>query len=69
VCTSDAAARGRVLDALRAGILQVGAGALPVHPDAPFGGWKASGFGPPEHGVWDAAFATRPQAVYGGDGS
>ena len=69
VCTSDAVARGRVLDALRAGILQVGAGALPVHPDAPFGGWKASGFGPPEHGVWDAAFATRPQAVYGGDGS
>lgn len=66
VCTSDAAARNRVLDALHAGILQVGAGALPVHPDAPFGGWKASGFGPPEHGVWDATFATRPQAVYGG---
>ena len=68
VCTGDAGTRRRVLDALRAGILQVGAGALPVHPDAPFGGWKASGFGPPEHGVWDAAFATRPQAVYGGDG-
>jgi acyl-CoA reductase-like NAD-dependent aldehyde dehydrogenase len=48
--------------------VQIGPGPLPVHPDAPFGGWKASGFGPPEHGEWDAAFATRPQAVYGDDG-
>lgn len=65
VCTTDERARGRVLDEGRAGIVQVGAGPLPVHPDAPFGGWKASGIGPPEHGQWDAAFYARPVAVYG----
>jgi aldehyde dehydrogenase (NAD+) len=41
-------------------------GARAVHAEAPFGGWKAAGFGPPEHGVWDREFYTRPQAVYGG---
>jgi len=54
-----------VIDHATVGIVQVGPGPVPVHPDAPFGGWKASGFGPPEHGEWDATFATRPQAVYG----
>ena len=67
VCTNDAIARQRVLDRAEVGIVQIGPGPLPVHPDAPFGGWKASGFGPPEHGEWDATFATRPQAVYGSD--
>jgi acyl-CoA reductase-like NAD-dependent aldehyde dehydrogenase/nicotinamidase-related amidase len=65
VCTVDAGARARVLDEARVGIVQMGAGPLPVHPDAPFGGWKASGLGPPEHGEWDVAFYSRPQAVYG----
>lgn len=65
LCTGDEHARRRMLDEGRAGIVQVGAGPLPVHPDAPFGGWKASGIGPPEHGRWDAAFYSRPQAVYG----
>jgi len=68
VCTADERARRRVLDEGCAGIVQVGAGPLPVHPDAPFGGWKASGIGPPEHGRWDAAFYSRPQAVYGDTG-
>jgi acyl-CoA reductase-like NAD-dependent aldehyde dehydrogenase len=66
ICTGDDAARRRVLDEARVGIVQVGAGPLAVHPGAPFGGWKASGFGPPEHGEWDAAFFTRPQARYEG---
>jgi len=65
VCSSDPGVRGRVRDAAEVGIVQLGAGPVPVHPDAPFGGWKASGFGPPEHGEWDAWFATRLQAVYG----
>jgi len=65
VSSADDATRRRVLDEAQAGIVQVGAGPLPVHPDAPFGGWKASGIGPPEHGEWDAAFFTRAQAVYG----
>jgi len=68
VCSTDPAVRARVRDAADAGIVQLGAGPLPVHPDAPFGGWKASGFGPPEHGEWDAWFATRLQAVYGDEG-
>lgn len=49
-----------------AGVLRYGAGALAVHPQAPFGGWKASGLGPPEHGRWDVEFYSRVQAVYGG---
>ena len=65
VCSSDPRVRARVRDAAEVGIVQLGAGPVPVHPDAPFGGWKASGFGPPEHGEWDAWFATRLQAVYG----
>lgn len=64
-CTDDPAALDRILRAARVGIVQVGGGILPVHPDAPFGGWKASGIGPPEHGLWDVQFLTRPQAVYG----
>jgi acyl-CoA reductase-like NAD-dependent aldehyde dehydrogenase/nicotinamidase-related amidase len=68
VHTRDAATRARVLDAAEAGIVQLAAGLLAVHPRAPFGGWKASGLGPPEHGIWDAAFYSRSQAVYGDAG-
>lgn len=64
VHTRDEQARARVLEAAQAGIVQLASGALAVHPRAPFSGWKASGLGPPEHGVWDAAFYTRTQAVY-----
>jgi acyl-CoA reductase-like NAD-dependent aldehyde dehydrogenase len=63
--TGDDRARCRFCEAAEAGILKLASGPLAVHPDAPFGGWKASGFGPPEHGLWDRAFYTRPQAVYG----
>jgi len=66
LCTQDAAARERFAERIEAGILKLAPGALAVHPDAPFGGWKASGIGPPEHGDWDREFYTRPQAVYGG---
>jgi acyl-CoA reductase-like NAD-dependent aldehyde dehydrogenase len=55
----------RVVDAARVGIVSVGAAPPAIHPDAPFGGWKASGFGPPEHGEWDRWFFGRVQAVYG----
>ena len=64
VHTRDPRARARVLEAAQAGIVQLAAGPLAVHPRAPFSGWKASGLGPPEHGVWDAAFYARTQAVY-----
>ncbi len=64
-CTSDPGARAAIADHADVGMVQLGAGPLPVHPDAPFGGWKASGIGPPEHGEWDVAFFARTQAVYG----
>jgi alpha-ketoglutaric semialdehyde dehydrogenase len=65
ICTSDDTAATELARRAAAGILYRGAGPVPVHPDAPFGGWKASGMGPPEHGVWDLQFFTRPQALYG----
>ena len=55
----------RFLQETRAGILRVGLGQGAIHPDAPFGGWKSSGVGPPEHGKWDGEFYARPQALYG----
>jgi len=65
VCTRDPAARSAVMARAAAGIVQIGSRPPAIHPDAPFGGWKASGLGPPEHGVWDVEFLTRAQAVYG----
>lgn len=61
----DEAERRRYAESMRAGMLQFSAGPLDVHAAAPFGGWKASGIGPPEHGEWDRLFYARPQAVYG----
>lgn len=60
----DAAAQDRFIAAAEAGILRLSAGPLAVHPEAPFGGWKASGIGPPEHGRWDIDFYSRAQALY-----
>ena len=48
-----------------AGILRINPRSFGIHPDAPFSGWKASGIGPPEHGVWDAEFYSRAQVLYG----
>lgn len=48
-----------------AGILRLNPKGFPVAADAPFGGWKSSGMGPPEHGRWDREFFARAQAVYG----
>jgi len=64
VCTRDPDARRRIEAAADVGIVQLGAGAVPIHADAPFGGRKASGIGPPEHGEWDAQFFSVPQVVY-----
>ncbi|MFU8764508.1 MAG: aldehyde dehydrogenase family protein [Haliea sp.] len=46
-----------------AGILATGEG-LRIHPAAPFGGFKESQLGPPEHGVWDREFFSRVQVRY-----
>lgn len=56
--------RARFLDEARAGILKIGSATAGVGAETPFGGWKASGVGPAEHGSGDPEFYTRPQAVY-----
>lgn len=63
--THDPAKQQEFLEAIEAGLVQLAPGPLPVHPHAPFGGWKASRLGPPEHGVWDREFYSRVQAIYG----
>jgi len=65
IATRDPAAVRAFVERVEAGIVKLTPGALPVHAEAPFGGWKASGVGPPEHGVWDREFYSRPQALYG----
>jgi alpha-ketoglutaric semialdehyde dehydrogenase len=55
----------RFLAEARAGILKLNSATTGVDTTLPFGGWKASGLGPPEHGEADRLFYTRLQAVYG----
>jgi acyl-CoA reductase-like NAD-dependent aldehyde dehydrogenase len=54
----------KFLEQARAGILKVNQSTAGAAVDAPFGGWKASGVGTPEHGGFAAEFFTRPQTVY-----
>lgn len=62
-CTS---LRERFLDEAHAGILKLDQSTAGAAADAPFGGWKSSGIGPPEHGSGDVEFYTRMQTVYRG---
>ncbi|HWC59410.1 MAG TPA: aldehyde dehydrogenase family protein [Verrucomicrobiae bacterium] len=55
------------LQAAEAGVLKINSSTAGVDIALPFGGWKASGLGPPEHGDGDVHFYTRMQAVYGVD--
>jgi acyl-CoA reductase-like NAD-dependent aldehyde dehydrogenase len=57
----------RFLQEAKAGILKFNASTAGVDVSLPFGGWKASGMGPPEHGESDRLFYTHTQAVYGGE--
>ena len=61
----DEGRRERFLDEAQAGILKLDRATSDAGAAAPFGGWKASGVGPPEHGEGDREFYTRAQAVYG----
>ncbi len=63
--SDDPALRHRFAEEAAAGILRFNETGFAIDADAPFGGWKGSGLGPPEHGIWDREFFTRPQAVYG----
>ena len=63
--TRSAALQKRFLDSAQAGILKFNCSTAGADVTLPFGGWKASGIGPPEHGIADAQFYTRMQAAYG----
>jgi succinate-semialdehyde dehydrogenase/glutarate-semialdehyde dehydrogenase len=65
ISTRDPRRRDAVAAALEVGIVNLTPGPLPVDPEAPFGGMKASRIGPPEHGRFDLAFYARHQAIYG----
>jgi acyl-CoA reductase-like NAD-dependent aldehyde dehydrogenase len=52
------------LDKARAGVLKVNLSTAGAGIGVPFGGWKASGVGPPEHGASNLEFYTRAQSVY-----
>jgi acyl-CoA reductase-like NAD-dependent aldehyde dehydrogenase len=59
--------RQKFLEEAKAGILKFNSSTAGVDASLPFGGWKASGLGPPEHGEGDRLFYTRMQAVYGAE--
>lgn len=62
--SADEARQALFLDRAEAGILSIGQARPAFAPDGPFIGWKASGFGPPEHGRWNRDVYAKPQAVY-----
>lgn len=47
---------------VRAGILKINCSTANAAVDLPFGGWKASGIGPAEHGSANREFFTRMQS-------
>jgi alpha-ketoglutaric semialdehyde dehydrogenase len=51
----------------QAGMLKLNSSTAGVDISLPFGGWKMSGLGAPEHGEGDWIFYTRMQAVYGAE--
>lgn len=62
--TRDRACQKRFLETAECGVLKLNQTTLGVEAEAPFGGWKTSGLGPPKHGVWDQDFCTLVQALY-----
>jgi len=63
--SDSTALQDQFLAEARAGILKINSATAGVDVSLPFGGWKMSGHGPPEHGGGDRLFYTRMQAVYG----
>ncbi len=52
------------LNESKSGILKLNQSTADADVHLPFGGWKASGIGPPEHGAADIEFYTRIQTIY-----
>ncbi len=67
IFTTDPEAERRFLAEAQAGILSVNRARPPFASAGPFVGWKASAYGPPEHGRWNRDTYTRPQAHYRAD--
>jgi acyl-CoA reductase-like NAD-dependent aldehyde dehydrogenase len=65
VFTGSKQIEARFLEEAEAGMLKVNQSTADASVDVPFGGWKDSSLGPPEHGAFDVEFYTRPQTVYG----
>jgi acyl-CoA reductase-like NAD-dependent aldehyde dehydrogenase/nicotinamidase-related amidase len=63
--SADRSSKVRFLADAQAGILSINRARPPFAAEGPFTGWKASGYGTPEHGRWNRDFYTRAQAVYG----
>jgi len=62
--SDDSGRRTHFLDDAQAGILKIDSTTADADAEAPFGGWKASGIGPPEHGPSNREVYSRTQAVY-----
>jgi acyl-CoA reductase-like NAD-dependent aldehyde dehydrogenase len=62
--SSSSELQEKFLQTSQAGILKINLATADADAEAPFGGWKASGIGPPEHGTSNREFYTRAQAVY-----
>lgn len=52
------------LQEIQAGVLKINCATADVGTDLPFGGWKHSGIGCPEHGISNREFYTRLQTIY-----
>ena len=65
IATTSAMSRAAFVKGVDVGIVLDGCG-MRINPAAPFGGRKASQIGPPEHGLWDRQFFSRPQVRYNG---
>lgn len=63
--TTDERSKAQFLAEAQAGILSINRARPSFAAQGPFAGWKASGYGPPEHGRWNRDFYTRAQAIYG----
>lgn len=64
IFTKNSDIEKRFLCEAEAGILKINKTTSDAAIGAPFGGWKASGIGPAEHGKSDLDFYTRLQTVY-----
>lgn len=66
IYSTDKANQSAFLSRAQAGMLLINQARPRFSSSGPFIGWKASGFGPPEHGRWNREVYTRAQAIYHG---